>query len=61
MQHAKKMVLVALDAVVPSRDQIEQTRSVQTPGTNLSRLDAEMDDILRSVTLTNQREKWKVY
>lgn len=55
------MVLVPHDAVMPSREQIEQTRSVQTPGTTLSRLDAEMDDILRSVTPANQREKWKLY
>lgn len=55
------MVLMPQDAVLPSREQIEQTRSVQTPGTTLTRLDAEMDEILRSVTPSNQREKWKMY
>lgn len=59
MQHAKKMVLMPQDAV--GRTQLEQERSVQTPGTTLSRLDAEMDEILRSVTPSNQREKWKLY
>lgn len=61
MQHAKKMVLTPQDAVIPGHTQLEQARTVQTPGTMLSRLDAEMADILGSVTSSNQREKWKLY
>lgn len=55
------MVLTPQDTVIPERTQLEQARSVQTPGTTLSRLDAEMADILGSVTSSNQREKWKLY
>lgn len=55
------MVLMPQDAVIPGRTQLEQAKSVQTPGTTLSRLDAEMADILGSVTSSNQREKWKLY
>lgn len=36
-------------------------RSVQTPGTFTSRLDAEMDEILHSPTSKDEREKWSRY
>ena len=36
-------------------------KTVQTPGTSLSRLDSEMSEILKSSQLENDREKWSRY
>ena len=41
-----------------ARDKI---KSVQTPGSVTSRLDAEMNDILNSSTCKDEREKWSLY
>ena len=41
-----------------ARDKI---KSVQTPGSVTSRLDAEMNDILNSTTCKDEREKWSLY
>ena len=41
-----------------ARDKI---KSVQTPSSVTSRLDAEMNDILNSSTYKDEREKWSLY
>lgn len=57
MEHARKRVLVPLENVEQLRTRLP---SVQTPGTTLSRLDAEMNHILNSTTHQDDREKWNV-
>lgn len=65
MQHAKKMILIPEDAVEKLQRAtsipVDQPATVQTPGNILSRLDAEMTEILRSATPANEHEKWKLY
>ena len=39
----------------------DKIKSVQTPGSVTSRLDAEMNDILNSSTCKDEREKWSLY
>ena len=41
-----------------ARDKI---KSVQTPGSVTSRLDAEMNDILNSSTSKDEHERWSLY
>ena len=39
----------------------DKIKSVQTPGSVTSRLDAEMNEILNSPTCKDKREKWTLY
>ena len=57
MEHARKMILIPRESV----DQLVQSKTVQTPGTSLSRLHAEMSEILNSSQSKTDREKWKRY
>lgn len=61
MEHAKKMILLPVESLERLQTQIHdfQLKSVQTPGTITSRLDAEMNDILNSVV--DEREKCAKY
>lgn len=43
------------------QQQSQMLKSVQTPGSTTSRLDAEMNDILNSSTCKDEREKWSLY
>lgn len=72
MQHARKMVLVPEDSINKIHQNIQNDtvvkeiqeqpilRTVQTPGTNLTRLDAELSEILNSDE-ANEHIKWKNY
>lgn len=73
MQHARKMVLVPEDSInkisrnsqldTKSDDEVLQNsilKTVQTPGTNLTRLDTEMSEILNSND-SDAYAKWKKY
>ena len=51
------MILVPGESV----DQLVQSKTVQTPGLSLSRLDAEMSEILNSTRSKTDREKWARY
>ena len=65
MDFARKMILVPRESV--ERIQLQQTgqqgelSSVQTPGTTLSRLDAEMSEILNSRQKLSDEEKWSKF
>lgn len=62
MEHAQKMILVPQDSVNGLREAGNFiSGSTQTPGNNLSRLDAEMREILNSREITDERERWKLY
>lgn len=63
MEHAKKMVLLPKESVdrLQSLSIHGKLNSLQTPGTVVSRLDAEMNEILNSVDNMNEREKWERY
>lgn len=63
MEHAKKMVLLPTESVerIQQQYQLEnKLKSVQTPGTPISRLDAKMNDILYS-NKDDEREKCLQY
>lgn len=72
MEHARKMILVPEDSVNRLQQNIQNNikaddvdpksilRTVQTPGTKLTRLDTEMNDILHSND-TDENIKWKKY
>ena len=60
MEHAKKMVLIPQENVDLLR-RISNEKTIQTPGTTLSRLDGEMSEILNSSNYTNEREKCRAY
>lgn len=60
MEHAKKMVLVPEERV-EQLTHILNDRTIQTPGTTLSRLDEEMREILNSNKFPDEREKCKAY
>ena len=63
MKHAKKMILLPQASV----DRLQNTfardkiKSVHTPGSVTSRLDAEMNDILNASTCKDEREKWSLH
>ena len=63
MEHAKKMILVPQTSVERLQNTFarDKIKSVQTPGSVTSRLDAEMNDILNSSTCKDEREKWSLY
>lgn len=63
MEHAKKMVLLPKESVdrLQALSNHGKLNSVQTPGTTISRLDAEMNEILNSTDSANEREKWQQY
>lgn len=52
---------VSTPSLALGRSNTEDGDTVRTPGTVLSRLDAEMYRILNSPTLGGAREKWKLY
>jgi len=60
MEHARKMVLVPHECVERLQHQ-QNFKTVQTPGTVTSRLDAEMNEILNSPLYKTDREKWLQY
>ena len=60
MEHAKKLVLLPQECLERLQDFPSQLSSSQTPGTTLSRLDAEMHRILNADD-KNEREKWTRY
>ncbi|KAL7288266.1 hypothetical protein TKK_0017606 [Trichogramma kaykai] len=67
MEHAKKLVLLlkeSLDRLGCGFDGsdviVKQKKSVQTPGTPLERLDAEMNEILLA-PCSDERAKWNRY
>ncbi|KAL7292715.1 hypothetical protein TKK_0013838 [Trichogramma kaykai] len=65
MEHAKKLVLLpkeSLERLGYGSDVVivKQKKSVQTPGTPLERLDAEMNEILLA-PCTDERAKWNRY
>ena len=57
MEHAKKMILVPQMSVERLQNTFarDKIKSVQTPGSVTSRLDAEMNDILNSSTCKDER------
>lgn len=73
MEHAQKMVLVPQQAVEaggvwqqdrPQEKSLQSNvilRTTQTAGTNLSRLDKDMSEILNSREIQDERERWKLY
>ena len=63
MEHARKMILLPEESVQRLRSMFTShgLKSVQTPGTTTSRLDAEMNDILNSPSNADDREKWSRY
>ena len=63
MEHAKKMILLPQASVERLQNTFthDKIKSVQTPGSVTSRLDAEMSDILNSSTCKDEREKWSLY
>ena len=62
MEHASKMVLIPHENIqeIFGRQQVS-TKTVQTPGTALTRLDSELSEILNSNVYANEREKWVAY
>ncbi|XP_023246495.1 uncharacterized protein LOC111643254 [Copidosoma floridanum] len=62
MEQAKKVILLPQESVDQLRSAFlnDGLKSVQTLGTTMSRLEAEMNDIL-NLPYTNVREKWKKY
>lgn len=60
MEHARKMVLVPQESI-ELLTRSSNDRTVQTPGTTLSRLDEEMNEILNSDNFKDEREKCKAY
>jgi len=60
MEHAKKMVLIPEERV-EQLTHILNDKTIQTPGTTLSRLDEEMREILNSNKFANEREKCTAY
>lgn len=68
MEHARKMVLVPHDNVERLQNALANTelrgsilKTVQTPGCAMTRLDAEMSNILNSSSCKSEREKWAQY
>lgn len=64
MEHARKLVLLPRDSLERLQQLIGNNgfKSVQTPGTTIDRLDAEMSDILNSSeSKKDDREKWDEY
>ncbi len=74
MEHARKMILVPEDSVEKLKKNSthdvhhvltelakEIQPSAQTPGTNTSRLDAQLLEILNAKTPKDGHEKWKLY
>ena len=63
MEHAIKIILVPQTSVERLQNTFarDKIKSVQTPGSVISRLDAEMNDILNSSTCKDEREKWSLY
>ena len=63
MEHARKMILVPSEAFArfQNRSSDGLLNSVQTPGTSVSRLDAEMSDILNSGNTVDEREQCMRY
>lgn len=57
MIHTKKMILVPYDSSCCTTS----PKTVQTPGTVISRLDEEMSNILNSNQFQDDREKWLQY
>ena len=62
MEHARKMVLIPHENIqeILGRQQAPM-KTVQTPGTALTRLDSELSEILNSNVYANEREKWIAY
>ena len=62
MEHARKMVLIPHENIreILGRQQAPM-KTVQTPGTTLTRLDSELSEILNSNVYANEREKWIAY
>ena len=64
MEYAKKMVILPRETVEKLKNvQLSDTvvNSVQTPGTELSRVDSEMSKILNSNSINDDNTKWKLY
>ena len=57
------MILLPQDSVERLQTTLrkDKIKSVQTPGSVTSRLDAEMNEILNSPTYKDEREKWTLY
>lgn len=61
MEHAHKLILLPRDSVDKLQEsQKQEIKSVQTPGNEMTRLDAEMSEILNMTTIDDS-EKWKRY
>ena len=62
MEHARKMVLIPHENIqeISGRQQAPM-KTVQTPGTALTRLDSELSEILNSNVYANERKKWIAY
>lgn len=64
MEHVQKMVLVPqeqIDRAATAPMTQPSLKSSQTPGTHLTRLDAEMSEILRNNDGIDDSEKWERY
>ena len=63
MEHARKMILLPQESVKRLQATLgnDKIKSVQTPGSVTSRLDAEMKEILNTPTYKDEREKWTLY
>ena len=63
MEHAKKMILVPqeyINEVKKTKKHTQNVATVQTPGTETSRLDKEMFQILNTPA-EDERKKWSLY
>lgn len=63
MEHARKLVLLPRESAERVKQFLadDALKTVQTPGTTLSRLDAEMNEILNTSTCKDEYEKWARY
>ena len=63
MKHAKKMILLPQASAERLQEMFarDKIKSVQTPGSVASGLDAETNDILNSSTCKDEREKGSLY
>jgi len=59
--HQRPITTESKENALPSKNAESANSSVQTPGTPLSRLDAEMSRILNSPLPRDENERWKMY
>lgn len=63
MEHARKMILLPQESVDRLQGLMvsQDPKTVQTPGTPMTRLDEEMSNILTSTSCKNDSAKWALY